>query len=98
LPVLTRNQPHLLISDIGMPEEDGYDLIRHVRARADARQLPAIALTAFVNKSEVRKVLMAGYQMHIPKPVEPADLLAASASLTGRIEYFGDGHDTKSLV
>ncbi len=95
LPVLTRNQPHLLISDIGMPEEDGYDLIRHVRARADARQLPAIALTAFVNKSEVRKVLMAGYQMHIPKPVEPADLLAASASLTGRIEYFDDSRDAK---
>ncbi|HXR98853.1 MAG TPA: PAS domain S-box protein [Terriglobales bacterium] len=98
LPALARNRPQLLISDIGMPDEDGYDLIRQVRARVDARELPAIALTAFVGKNEVRKVLLSGYQMHISKPVEPGDLLAASASLTGRIEYFGDGRDTKTLV
>jgi len=78
-------QPHLLISDIAMPDEDGYDLIGQVRAAGHTAQtLPAIALTAFAHKADARKAQLAGYQVHLSKPVDPRDLLAAAASLTGR--------------
>ncbi|MDZ8053514.1 MAG: chemotaxis protein CheB [Aulosira sp. ZfuVER01] len=77
----------VLLSDIGLPEQDGYDLIRQVRAlNAEAGgQIPAAALTAYAEDAEQAEALAAGYQMHIAKPVEPAQLLFIVASLAGRI-------------
>jgi signal transduction histidine kinase/CheY-like chemotaxis protein len=75
----------VLVSDLGMPERDGFDLIREVRRRGHhARILPAVALTSYVGKSDRRKALLAGYQVHVSKPVDPADLVAVIASLAGR--------------
>jgi PAS domain S-box-containing protein len=86
LDVLPRVSPDLLISDIGMPGEDGYDLIRKVRARKpeDGGQIPAVALTAFARSEDRQRALRAGYQIHVAKPVEPSELLTVCASLTGR--------------
>jgi CheY-like chemotaxis protein len=71
-----------LLSDIGMPRKDGYEFIRDVR-RAGHR-LPAAALTAFARSEDRTRALLYGYQAHITKPVEPAELLATVVSLTGR--------------
>jgi signal transduction histidine kinase/ActR/RegA family two-component response regulator len=76
--------PHVLVSDIGMPEENGFDLIGQVRkAGYSARDLPAVALTAFANKDDQRKALLAGFQVHVPKPADPHDLAVVIASLAG---------------
>jgi PAS domain S-box-containing protein len=77
--------PDLLISDIGLPEQDGYDLMRMVRAEptGGAHTMPAIALTAYARPEDRMRALRAGFQTHISKPVEPAELLAAVASLAG---------------
>jgi PAS domain S-box-containing protein len=83
---LAKSQPEVLVSDIGMPEEDGYDLIRQVRAAGhSARELPAVALTAFAHKEDQRRALLSGFQVHVSKPVDPHDLLAVIGSLAGRI-------------
>jgi signal transduction histidine kinase/ActR/RegA family two-component response regulator len=85
LAALAKDKPDLLISDIGMPKQDGYDLIREVRHRGlTARDLPAIALTAFARSEDRRRALLAGFQVHVAKPVEPAELTATAASLVGR--------------
>ena len=77
--------PEVLVSDLGMPDRDGFDLIRQIRAGGHhAKDLPAVALTAFVRKQDRRQALLAGFQMHVPKPVDPHDLTAAIASLAGR--------------
>jgi CheY-like chemotaxis protein len=77
--------PQVVVSDIGMPERDGYELIQDVRARGAARGggVPAIALTAFARSEDRTRALLAGYQMHVAKPVEPAELIASVASLAG---------------
>jgi PAS domain S-box-containing protein len=79
-------RPHILLSDIGMPEEDGYTLIRRIRAleAAQGGRIPAVALTAYAREEDRTKVLLAGFQQHLPKPVVPAELVAIVASLTGR--------------
>jgi signal transduction histidine kinase/DNA-binding response OmpR family regulator len=79
-------RPHVLISDIEMPGEDGYSLIRRVRALGGpgAGRTPAIALTAYGRVEDRLRTLSAGYSMHIPKPVDPAELLVVVASLAGR--------------
>ena len=76
----------VIVTDIGMPEQDGYDLIRQVRALpADAGgKLPAVALTALARVEDRRRALLAGFQIHVPKPVDPAELLAVVASVAGR--------------
>jgi PAS domain S-box-containing protein len=76
----------VLVSDIGMPEEDGYDLIRRVRSLPDDRngQIPAVALTAFVRSEDRRRAALAGFQTHMSKPVEAGELVAIVASLAGR--------------
>ncbi len=86
LAAIELERPDLLISDIGMPEEDGYDLIRRVRALpADGGgRIPAVALTAYARTEDRMKALKSGYQMHVPKPVELAELVAVAASLTRR--------------
>jgi CheY-like chemotaxis protein len=85
--LIDRSEPDVLISDIGMPYQDGYDLIRQVRARSSDRrgQIPAIALTAFARIQDRLKVLAAGYQMHVPKPIEPIELVTVVASVTKKL-------------
>ena len=72
-------RPDVLVSDIGMPEEDGYSLIRRVRQMpADAeKKLPAIALTAYVRRQDAEAAIGAGFDCHLPKPVSPAQLIKA---------------------
>jgi CheY-like chemotaxis protein len=68
-----------------MPDEDGFDLIRKVRAAGHTvQELPAVALTAFANKGYARSALLGGFQIHVSKPVDPQDLIAVVAALTGR--------------
>ena len=76
----------ILVSDIGMPEMDGYWLINKVRQLPADRggRIPAVALTAYAGIEDRRRVLLAGYQMHIPKPVEPAELTSLVAGLAER--------------
>jgi PAS domain S-box-containing protein len=83
LDVLQRLQPDILISDIGMPEEDGYSLIKKVRALPSQQggRIPAVALTAYARAEDRIKALASGFQMHAPKPIEPAELAAIVASL-----------------
>lgn len=81
LDTLSQTPADVLVSDIGMPTEDGFDLIRHLRRGLDANRLPAIALTAFVQKEDAHLALQAGYQIHLPKPVDPHDLTSAIARL-----------------
>jgi signal transduction histidine kinase/ActR/RegA family two-component response regulator len=78
--------PDVLVSDIEMPEEDGYSLIRHVRALAaeDGGKTPAVALTAYGRVQDRVLSLSAGYNMHVPKPVDPGELTTIIASLAGR--------------
>jgi signal transduction histidine kinase/ActR/RegA family two-component response regulator len=79
--------PDVLISDIGMPGVDGYELIRKVRALPLEKggKVPAVALTAYARTEDRLRVLRSGYQMHIPKPVELAELVAIVANLAGRV-------------
>jgi PAS domain S-box-containing protein len=79
-------RPDLLLSDIGMPEFDGYDFIERLRELDAARggATPAIALTAFARDEDRERALAAGYQLHLAKPVEPHELLTAVARLVGR--------------
>lgn len=78
--------PDILISDIGMPDETGYDLIQKVRAGEVGRssRIPAVALTAYARLEDRLQALTAGYNMHVPKPVEPAELAVVIASLTAQ--------------
>jgi PAS domain S-box-containing protein len=80
-------QPELLISDIEMPEADGYQLIRKLREMESrrGRRAPAIALTAYARTEDRLRSLSAGFDMHVTKPVEPMELLTIVASLTGRL-------------
>ncbi|QDV38960.1 PAS domain S-box protein [Tautonia plasticadhaerens] len=77
-------RPDILVSDVGMPDQDGYDLIRQVRSRVAAKTLPAVALTAFARSEDRRRALLAGFQTHVAKPVDPAELVAVVASLVER--------------
>ena len=86
LALVERLQPHLLVSDLGMPGQDGYELIQQIRAAGHtARDLPAVALTALAHSHHQRRALFAGFQVHVAKPVDPADLTAVIANLAGRI-------------
>jgi PAS domain S-box-containing protein len=86
LAAISTDAPDLLISDIGMPDEDGYDLIRRVRelSAESGGKVPAIALTAYARTEDRLQALRAGYQMHVTKPVEMAELVAVAASLVQR--------------
>ena len=79
-------RPDVLVSDIGMADEDGYALIRKIRGRESTygRKTPAIAVTGYASLADRTKMLAAGYQMHLKKPVEPSDLVAAVAALATR--------------
>jgi CheY-like chemotaxis protein len=86
LEAVTTLTPDLIISDIGMPEEDGYSLMRRLRAlpAESGGRVPAIALTAYARVEDRMQALRAGYQMHVPKPVELAELVAVASSLVER--------------
>jgi CheY-like chemotaxis protein len=78
-------EPDVLISDVGMPDTDGYALVREIRnLPSERRKLPAIAVTAYANPEERVRALVAGYQSHIPKPVDAHILAAAIAKLVVR--------------
>jgi signal transduction histidine kinase/CheY-like chemotaxis protein len=86
LRLISEVRPDVLISDIGMPEMDGYALISAVRQlpASAGGDTPAIALTAFSSREDRSRAFLAGFQAHLPKPVEPAELVAALVNLTGR--------------
>jgi len=83
LDVLEREKPHLLVSDIAMPEEDGYALLRKIRALPPERggRIPAIALTAHSLVQDRLQSLRAGFQSHVPKPVVPEELVEVVTSI-----------------
>jgi len=86
LEALERYHPDILISDLGMPDEDGYSLISKIRALPPERggQIPAAALTAYARAEDRMRVLRSGFQFHLPKPVDSAELVTVVASLAGR--------------
>ncbi|HAX76546.1 MAG TPA: ATPase, partial [Cyanobacteria bacterium UBA11372] len=77
--------PHVLVSDIGMPDQDGYSLIRQVRDLEQQRgeNIPALALTAYAAEQDQKQALDAGFQMHLAKPIDPAELVTVVAELAG---------------
>jgi signal transduction histidine kinase len=81
--ILTEWQPEILISDISMPDTDGYEFIQQIRMQG--LSVPAIALTAHASGRDRVRALAAGFQMHLPKPVEPHELVISIASLTERL-------------
>jgi PAS domain S-box-containing protein len=89
LDAVRARRPDVLVSDIAMPEEDGYSLIRKVRSMSEERggRTPAVAVTAYARLSDRVRALSAGFQSHLAKPFEPAELATVVASLTGRIEH-----------
>jgi signal transduction histidine kinase len=86
LQALAHRRPDVLVSDVEMPSQDGYSLIRKVRALAPEQggKTPAVALTAFSRPEDRIRSLMAGFNIHVSKPVDPAELTTIVASLTGR--------------
>lgn len=83
LELMDREHFDILVSDIGMPDLDGYELMRRVRALApkNGAPIPAIAVTAYARAEDRQRSLLAGYQMHLAKPVEARELIAGIASL-----------------
>jgi CheY-like chemotaxis protein len=81
LQVLSRSKPDVLLSDIGMPDVDGYMLVRQVEALETklGTRIPAVALTAYASEIERQQALAAGFEQHISKPVEPEELVRAIA-------------------
>ncbi|MBN3879858.1 MULTISPECIES: PAS domain S-box protein [unclassified Nostoc] len=95
LRIMPQFQPNLLLSDIGMPEVDGYMLIRQIRAMSPelGGKIPAIALTAYAGEVDYQQAIAAGFGQHITKPVEPAKLLRAIANLIYSSSNFSSNHN-----
>jgi signal transduction histidine kinase/ActR/RegA family two-component response regulator len=89
LEALEHQRPDALVSDIAMPDVDGYELIRRVRSREPEKggNIPAVAVTAHARAEDRLRVLASGFQMHLAKPIDPEELIAVVASLTGQIHY-----------
>jgi CheY-like chemotaxis protein len=87
LPLVQQWRPDVLVSDIEMPGVDGYSLIRRVRALEPDRggKTPAVALSAYGRPEDRVRSLMAGFNFHVSKPVEPSELVTIVASLAGRV-------------
>ena len=97
LVALEEHKPDILISDLGMPDEDGYALISKIRALPEDRggHIPAAALTAYARAEDRMRVLRAGFQFHLPKPIDSAELVTVVASLAGRA-YASGQQNSKS--
>jgi CheY-like chemotaxis protein len=82
--MLERERPDAVVSDIGMPDEDGYALIRQIRQHEAEHGgfLPAVALTGYARAADRDRILAAGFQAHVTKPLDSAALTAAIAALT----------------
>ena len=87
LALLSRLRPHVLISDIGMPEEDGFSFIQRVHAlpHAAGGGVPSIALTAYTRDEDKARALALGFTTHMSKPVKAAELIAAVANLAALV-------------
>ena len=84
---IERRKPDVLVSDLGMPEQDGYEFIKNVREMESADhtvRIPALALTAYAKAEDRVRALASGYQVHLSKPVEPAEFVLVVANLAGR--------------
>jgi len=90
--LLTENTPHVLVSDIGMPEMDGYEFLQRVRTLPSkrGREVPAIALTAFARPEDEVLASMAGFNLHVTKPVEAAELMQLILNLTRPVQPVSD--------
>jgi signal transduction histidine kinase len=100
LAAFKRDRADLVISDIGMPEQDGYDLIRQLRQLSpeEGGQVPAIALTAYAGEEDRRLSLSAGFQMHLTKPIQPAEIISAVITAHGeRFPQLGGRQITESV-
>ena len=75
----------VIVSDIGMPDQDGYSFLQRVRALPGRAEIPAIALTAFARSEDRIRAMLAGFQLHMAKPVEPLEFIAMVAALAGRV-------------
>ena len=78
--------PDVVVADIGMPEIDGFELIKRIRAlpNSEINNVPAAALTAFARSEDRTKALQSGFEMHLAKPVDPGELVASVATLVRR--------------
>jgi PAS domain S-box-containing protein len=83
---IARAHPDVVLLDLGMPEIDGFELIRRIRSSSDeqVRQIPAAALTAFARAEDRTKALQSGFEMHLAKPIDPAELVASVVTLSRR--------------
>jgi signal transduction histidine kinase len=88
LSALESGIPHILISDLGMPKEDGYSFIRKIRALPVEKggKIPAIALSAYAKEEDRKRALMTGFQMYLSKPFDPDELIVMVANLSGRFQ------------
>jgi CheY-like chemotaxis protein/anti-sigma regulatory factor (Ser/Thr protein kinase) len=88
LSLVAAGKPDVLVTDLGIPETDGFELLRQVRALGSHRggRIPAIALTAFARSEDRTRALRAGFVVHVSKPVDPAELVATVASVAGRVD------------
>jgi PAS domain S-box-containing protein len=95
LKALEKFRPDVLVSDIGMPEQDGFELIRRIRAlnKLSGGAIPAVALTAYARDDDRQRSMDAGYQVHLSKPVEPAELFRVLVQLTDGNENGSDNHE-----
>jgi CheY-like chemotaxis protein len=92
VPLVEVHRPHVLITDIGMPVADGYELLRRVRQLGPARggRVPAIAVTAFARSEDRTRALRSGFMVHVSKPVDPSELVATVAAVAGRVNQSGE--------
>jgi signal transduction histidine kinase len=95
---LSHRKPDVLVSDIGMPDEDGYTMIRRVRQICGDQHVPAIALTAYARKQDAEAAIGAGYDQHLAKPVAPAELVRAIRALTDAREQGSGIGDRRSGI
>ena len=83
---IRRFQPDVLVSDITLPDKDGFTFVRELRSSGpdEGGWIPAIAVSGHADSSDVREAILAGFQVHIAKPIDPTDLVARLARLVGR--------------
>ena len=86
LEAIARATPDLLLADLGMPDVNGFELIDQIRHsdRAEVREIPALAVTAYARSEDRARALRSGFQMHVAKPVDPAHLMGTIAAMVGR--------------